>query len=77
MCLKSWGLFIEEEKEAKALELEENIREEARFMLVELIITCRALGLMRIAHSQSISSARTHELNELIFHLLRNQHTTF
>jgi len=32
---------------------------------------------MRIAHSQSISSARTHELNESIFHLLRNQHTTF
>ena len=32
MCLKSWGLFIEEEKEAKALELEENMREEARFI---------------------------------------------
>jgi hAT family protein len=32
MCLKSWGLIIEEEKEAKAIELEENIREEARFI---------------------------------------------
>ena len=33
MCLKSQGLFIEEEKEAKALELEENIREEASYIL--------------------------------------------
>lgn len=32
MCLKSWGLIIEEEKEAKAIDLEENIREEARFI---------------------------------------------
>ena len=32
MCLKSWGLIIEEEKEAKAKELEENIEEEVRFI---------------------------------------------
>jgi hypothetical protein len=36
-------------------------------VLVELIITCRALSLMRIAHSQSISSARAHELNTITF----------
>ena len=36
-------------------------------MLVGRIITCRALGLMRIAHLQSISSARTHELNRITF----------
>jgi hypothetical protein len=35
-------------------------------VLVELI-TCWALGLMRIAHLQSISSARTHELNRITF----------
>jgi hypothetical protein len=40
------------------------------FLLVELIITCRALGLMRLAPSAlswSVSSARTHELNRITF----------
>jgi hypothetical protein len=32
MCLKSWGLIIEEQKEAKAKELEEKIEEEVRFI---------------------------------------------
>jgi hypothetical protein len=32
MCLKSWGLIIKEQKEAKDKELEENIKEEARFI---------------------------------------------
>jgi len=32
MCLKSWGLFIDEEKEAKAKELEGNTIEDARFI---------------------------------------------
>jgi len=36
-------------------------------VLVELIVTCRALGLMRLAHSQSISSACTHENNRTSF----------
>jgi hypothetical protein len=44
-------------------------------MLVELI-TCRALGLMRIAHLQSISSARTHELNTITFTHLTQLHIT-
>jgi hypothetical protein len=39
-------------------------------VLVELIITCRALGLMRLAHSTllwSISFAYTHVLNRRTF----------
>jgi hypothetical protein len=32
MCLKSWGLIIEEEKEAKVKELQENTIEEATFI---------------------------------------------
>jgi hypothetical protein len=32
MCLKSWGIIIEDKKEAKAIELEEDIREEGRFI---------------------------------------------
>ena len=32
MCLKSWGLIIEEEKEAKDIKLKENIIKEARFI---------------------------------------------
>jgi len=36
-------------------------------VLVKLIITCKALSLMRIAHLQSISSARAYELNTITF----------
>ncbi len=32
MCLKSWGLIKEEEKEAKDINKEENTIEEARFI---------------------------------------------
>jgi hypothetical protein len=32
MCLKSWGLIKEEEKDTKDINKEENIIEEARFI---------------------------------------------
>jgi hypothetical protein len=38
MCLKSWGLIIEEEKEAKAIGIRGNIEEEVRFTILELYI---------------------------------------
>ena len=35
MCLKSWGLIIKEEKEAKAIELKENTIKEASFVTAQ------------------------------------------
>ena len=44
-------------------------------VLVKLI-TCKALGLMQIAHLQSISSARTYKLNTITFTHLTQLHIT-
>ena len=59
-------MFINKENKIKGTK-SKGIKERKRFKSVSKIITYKALGLMQIAHLQSISFARIYKFNRTTF----------